>query len=48
MLVGGALVVGLTFARFWLTMILLDLAYLGSLAWAAAVARRRWSEAAEE
>ena len=28
------------FARFWLLMVLVDLAYLGSLAWAATVARR--------
>ena len=40
LLVATALVVGLTFARFWLLMVVVDLAYLGSLAWAAAVARR--------
>ena len=40
LLVATALVVGLTFARFWLLMVVVDLAYLGSLAWAATVARR--------
>lgn len=41
LLVGVALMVGLTFSRFWLLMILFDLAYLGSLAWAVMAARRR-------
>jgi len=40
LLVGVALVVGLTFARFWLLMVLVDLAYLGSLGYALVVARR--------
>ena len=40
LLVGVALVVGLTFSRFWVLMILLDVAYLGSLVHALAVARR--------
>ena len=41
LLVATALVVGLTFARFWQTMILLDLAYLGSLVWVAVTRPRR-------
>jgi CDP-diacylglycerol---serine O-phosphatidyltransferase len=40
LLVGVALVVGLTFARFWLLMVVVDLAYLASLGCALAVARR--------
>jgi len=40
LLVAVALVVGLTFARFWLLMVLVDLAYLGSLVYALVIARR--------
>jgi len=40
LLVGAALVVGLAFARFWLLMVVLDLAYLASLVVAALGARR--------
>lgn len=40
LLVGVALLVGLTFSRFWLLLIAIDLAYLASLAYAA-VQRRR-------
>jgi hypothetical protein len=36
-----ALVVGLGFARFWLMMVLVDVAYLGSLGYALATRRRR-------
>jgi CDP-diacylglycerol--serine O-phosphatidyltransferase len=39
-LVGAALLVGLTFARFWALMVVIDIAYLGSLIHALAVARR--------
>jgi CDP-diacylglycerol--serine O-phosphatidyltransferase len=41
LLVGVALVVGLTFSRFWILMILIDAAYLATLAYAALVRRRR-------
>jgi len=47
LLVGVALVVGLTFARFWLLMILVDVAYLGSLGYAFATRRRRATPAGE-
>lgn len=40
LLVGVALLVGLTFSKFWLLLVLCDLAYLGSLAWALIVSRR--------
>jgi CDP-diacylglycerol--serine O-phosphatidyltransferase len=40
LLVGVALLVGLTISRFWLLMILVDVAYLGSLVYALATARR--------
>jgi len=48
LLVAVALVVGLTFARFWLLMALVDLAYLASLAWALVLARRSRAVAAGE
>jgi CDP-diacylglycerol--serine O-phosphatidyltransferase len=41
LLVGVALVVGLTFARFWLLMVLVDLAYLASLGYSLVAARPR-------
>lgn len=41
LLVGMALLVGFTFSRFWLLLVLFDLAYLCSLAWAFVASRRR-------
>jgi CDP-diacylglycerol---serine O-phosphatidyltransferase len=47
LLVGVALVVGLTFSRFWTLMILIDLAYLATLVHAAAFRRLSPSSPAE-
>lgn len=45
LLVGVALLVGLTFSRFWLLMVLVDVAYIGSLGLALVRARRIGAEA---
>lgn len=37
---GVALVVGLTFSRFWLLLVVVDLAYLGTLIYAFITTRR--------
>lgn len=40
LLVGVALVVGLTFSRFWLLLVVVDLAYVGTLIYALVSTRR--------